>query len=130
VRLRGDIKSATAVLNFGDTIIDFGTGDGSLAQELSQIGYRTEARDMFPAEEWLRTGISYKQVDVSAPIPADFMVDGAPARLVIMRHVLEHSPFPVELLDTMKKAGVQYVVAIVPNVQSLFRKLTREKPIQ
>jgi len=125
-RLGSDIKSASAVLSVGESVIDFGTGDGSLALELLQLGYRTEARDMYPIEDWSRPQILYKQVNVSVPVPDDFLVDGEPAKLVIMRHVLEHSPFPVELLETMKKAGVQYVVAIVPNVQSLFRKLTKE----
>lgn len=126
IRLRSDIKSASAVLSSGERVIDFGTGDGSLALELSKIGYRTEARDMYSAEEWTNSKISYKQIDVSLPMPSDFLIDGEPAKLVIMRHVLEHSPFPVELLETMKRAGVEYVVAIVPNVQSLFRKLTKE----
>lgn len=122
VRLRADISPLKGVLEPGASVIDFGTGDGSLAVELVRAGFRVQARDMYPAADWNHPGIEYRTVNVAAPLAADFVIDGGPADAVFMRHVLEHAPDPLGLLREMKSAGVRHVVAVVPNADSFFAK--------
>ena len=118
VRLKADVRPFSKILQQGSTVIDFGTGDGSLAFELLKASYKVEARDMYPTSEWNNSEIRYNSVNVGNPTQADFLIEGKPADAVIMRHVLEHSPDPVLLLNTIRDAGVKHVIAIVPNAGS------------
>ena len=118
IRLKADVRPFSKILQPGDKVLDFGTGDGSLALELVNANYKVEARDMYPTSEWTNSEIRYDSVNVGSPRKADFFIEETPADAVIMRHVLEHSPDPVFLLNTIRDAGVKHVIAIVPNAGS------------
>lgn len=120
IRIRHDVKGLVADLDSDARIIDFGTGDGSLANELLSMGFRVAARDTYSAESWKRARIEYLQIDVAQPSPSELMVEGKIADAIVMRHVLEHTPDPRRLLETMRNAGVKRVLVIVPNAQSRF----------
>lgn len=122
VRLKADVRPFSKTLQPGSTVIDFGTGDGSLAMELARASYKVEARDMYPMSDWVNPNIRYAPINVGNPTRADFLIEGKPAEAVIMRHVLEHSPDPILLLKTIRDAGVKHVIAIVPNANSLLAK--------
>lgn len=126
IRLRGDIKPVVNALGPNGTVIDYGTGDGSLAQELKQKGLTVEARDAYPKENWKHDEITYCQIDVSTPRPQDFMINGNVADAVVMRHVLEHTPNPRALLELIRDTGVKHVLAVVPHSQSRFARIFKE----
>ena len=118
IRLRRDFAGLRTVVGSGSTVLDFGSGDGSLALEMRSAGYQVEARDVYPEAAWPHGQIRYRRVDMGAPIVEDFMVNGRPAEALIMRHVLEHCPDPVALLGVIRSAGVKAVIAVVPNAES------------
>ena len=122
VRLQHDFAPLASHVGTGSTLIDYGTGDGSLAVEMQRAGHKVGARDTYEDSEWSRSGVEYRKVDVANPTAADFSVGGEVAGGVIMRHVLEHVPDPSTLLKTIRDAGVGYVAAVVPNADSRFAR--------
>jgi hypothetical protein len=126
-RLAADLKPLVERLDAADAVADVGTGDGSLAEHLHRRGRSALALDVYPAEQWPYAAIPYRQVDLAdgVPDPAAFALPGGgrPAGAVL-RHVLEHVHRPVDLLRTLREAGVRHVLVVVPNVESrLARRL-------
>lgn len=121
IRIRRDLKGILSRLGSMETIIDFGTGDGSVAAEVQRLGHRVEARDLYPLENWTIPAIPYQATDMgSTPKVEWFQVNETSivAHSLILRHVLEHVPDPVEFLRIAGKAGVRELLVIVPNVES------------
>ena len=115
-----DLRSLLARLPPGSAVVDFGTGDGSVARRLDARGYRVGAVDLYDPSEWHDDRIGYQQYAMTAdPLDSSlFAVDGQPAAAVILRHVLEHMIEPRDVLDLATRAGVGFVSAVVPNADS------------
>jgi len=124
ISLGRDLNSVLPMLKGSDLIVDFGAGDGSLSQELKSRGHRVFAVDQFPAGQWKNTAIPYRQLNLNGDsfVAADLIQEGSAPRLVIMRHVFEHLLNPSAVLRELSALGVQFVLVIVPNVQSPWAK--------
>lgn len=101
------------------TVVELGTGDGSLARYLVGRGCRVAACDVFPASQWAHADIPYHAADLNNMSPD--VLAGRDA--VLMRHVLEHVHHPARLIDDFRKSGVAYVHLLVPNAASPFVEL-------
>lgn len=123
IRLDGDIRFL-----FGDkmdirTVVDVGAGDGSLARRLASWGLTVEARDVSDPESWAVADIPFKQIDPASLRVEDLSVGGQVADAVVLRHVLEHSYRPREVLQLAFDTGVKTCLIIVPNCESFLAKL-------
>jgi hypothetical protein len=123
VRIERDLRPLTSRLDRGDRVIDFGTGDGSVALALAEHGFTAAGTDLYDPSSWPHD-LPYRQFDPSgAPEPSDFMVEGEPAAGIVLRHVLEHVPAPRTFLEIARETGVAAVMLIVPNVDSRLAKV-------
>jgi hypothetical protein len=119
-RFAKDLAPLLARLAPDAPIADLGTGDGSVAEHLHRRGRTSVGLDVYDPSGWHHAAVPYRQISFSGPglSPADLAVDGAPARGVVMRHVLEHVHRPADVLSNLRTAGVTHVLIIVPNVAS------------
>jgi len=123
IRIRRDLKPLLAQLDPGAVVLDFGTGDGSVAEELASQGYAAAAVDLFDPADWSLTGVPYHQYSPDRGVGRDDMlVNGAAPAGMVVRHVLEHVLDPVGVLREAHAAGVKAIMVTVPNVDSRLRK--------
>lgn len=109
--------------NSNDKILDLGCGDGSLVDFLSKSFSKVHASDVYPSGNW-EGSIKYAQIDPQSNLPPmSFCLD---TKIVTMRHVFEHVPDPYELLVNLKSLGIENVIVIVPNRDSVFAKLFKK----
>ena len=129
--VKSEMKPLTRRLQPDSKIIDFGTGDGFVAQTLHDLGYSVSAIDRYPQTGWSRPGIEYSSMDLNNPVlpPMVPPIAGAPKTptlAVVIRHVLEHLYDPASILKQLNDADAKYVVIIVPNYRSMLRPLLGE----
>jgi hypothetical protein len=108
-----------------DLILDVGAGDGALAMFFSEKGYRSLAVDFYPASEWPKTSVPYKDLNLHGGqfTVADIKsIIGETPKAVVMRHVLEHLFNPRIVIETFRNAQVEYLYIVVPNRDSCFAK--------
>jgi Methyltransferase domain len=123
-----DLRPLLSRLAPGEPVIDFGTGDGSVARYLHDRGFAVQAIDLYDPSEWSTGAIPYRQYAIGTAHleTQQFMVGGRPAAAVVLRHVLEHLIEPRESLEVARAAGVRYVLAIVPNASSRLARVFGE----
>jgi hypothetical protein len=126
IALGRDLRLLLRKIRHRDLILDLGAGDGSLSRYLDSKGHRVEARDMGLGQHWSVTGVPYRQVDLNTLVIDDLGGRQTPATAVVMRHVLEHLYRPADVLATIHEAGVRYVLLVVPNLESPFRRIFGE----
>lgn len=113
------LLGSRTILTARPRLLDFGCGDGSLALAAQRAGMDVEAVDFhtLPPATLGDTAISYRNIDTwwKGKERYDF---------IVLRHVLEHHPAPVKLLDQLKSRVVPHgIVAIeVPNRRSLWAR--------
>lgn len=120
-RLGSDLAPLLARLQPGEAVADVGTGDGSVADLLRRRGVPVLAMDVYPPEQWGLPEIPFRTIDLAGQLPAGdawALPDGRRPAGAVLRHVLEHVHRPVDLLRTMREAGVRHVLVIVPNVEA------------
>lgn len=123
IRIDRDLAPLRRLLADDAVVMDFGTGDGSVARRLREQGVRTVAVDMFEPAAWPHADIPYRSFDPGAAFGTDlFLHDGRPVDAMVLRHVLEHVLAPRELLAAAHDAGVRTVMLTVPNVDSRLRR--------
>ena len=126
-RLMTDLRPLLERAGSKAPVLDFGTGDGSVAMLLAQRQYPVAALDLFPESDWAHPEIPYRCYSPGELGPEDLRVGGHPPRAVVMRHVLEHVPAPAALLGVLREAGAKYVLVIVPNPDTrLARRLGKD----
>ena len=125
IRIAKDLAPLAARLPKGTAVIDHGTGDGSAAVALRELGFVAGAADVYPADAWSHPDIPYRRFEPGRPATRDdFLVGAVPAAGLVLRHVLEHEVAPRDFLRAAHDAGVTAVLVIVPNVDSgLARRL-------
>lgn len=106
----------------GSVVADVGAGDGSLVGYVASRGFPVAAIDVYPADEWGRGAIPYRQYTPGAPI-GPVLDELGRIDAVVMRHVLEHLPDPVATLRELAGHGVRWVWVIVPNAGSALRRV-------
>lgn len=126
-RLDSDLAPMLARLGPREPVADVGTGDGSVADLLRRRGRPVLALDVYPESRWRRRPIPYRAIDLAAELPSGdewSLPDGTRPAGAVLRHVLEHVHRPVDLLATMREAGIRHVLVVVPNVEArLARRL-------
>lgn len=117
-----DVRPLLKRLRSGSRILDLGAGDGALCQFLYERGYIVQAVDFYPESEWARPSIPYRSSNLNGDriYAGDILCNDALPAAVIMRHVLEHLFEPYKVLRLLHDQGVQYVLIVVPNVDSAF----------
>lgn len=125
VLLHQELKRLLAVLPAEGHVVDYGTGDGSVAAYVAAQRRPALGLDLFPPEAWQHPNIPYRQVDLNGGRirAVDLQLDGAPPAGIIIRHVLEHLYEPRQVLSTFAKAGADHVLVVVPNLGSPWRKI-------
>jgi hypothetical protein len=111
-----------------DLIIDWGAGHGELSRYLKNKRYNVESVDFFSKDLWLNGEIPYSQInsnDFLDSVVEDFLNKKKP-KAVILRHTLEHFLYPEKIINCFYRAGVEYVLIIVPNHKSFFRKIFKQ----
>jgi hypothetical protein len=126
IALGRDLRLLLRRIRRSDLLLDLGAGDGSLSRYLASKGQRVEARDMGIGQHWSVAHVPYRQVDLNSLVIDDLGDRQTPATAVVMRHVLEHLYRPVDVLTTIHEAGVRYVLLVVPNLGSPFRRIFGE----
>lgn len=105
----------------GDKILDIGCGRGQLPAQISKTG----GRDLYVADAFQ---VCLDETSASADVKGAFLIGekefdidkkitGGPYNMVIMSHVLEHLPYPIEAIQkiqTLTKPGGIIILA-VPN---------------
>jgi len=107
-------------------VLDIGCGDGKLLTALAALGFECAGTEINPrVREGLPTGIDVRVVTggvAHAGLPAQAF------DVVVLRHVLEHLPNPIETLHEVRRiikpAGT--LVIAVPNLASWQARLTRD----
>ena len=127
VRLRRDFAPLLKRLPARARVADLSAGDGSLAGILRAEGYTAGAVELYPAFQWMHPDIPYRQTNmVGGKLTGeDLMVDGAPGRAIVMRHVLEHLHRPLESLAAARRIGVTHALIIVSNAASVLTACSR-----
>lgn len=123
IRIDRDLAPLLALLRPDATVMDFGSGDGSVARRIHERGFGTIAVDMFDASAWPHRDIPYREYAPGRPITPDlFVVEGRPVDAAVLRHVFEHVLAPRELLRAARDAEVGTVMLTVPSAASRLRK--------
>jgi len=124
-RLRGiamarDVAGVLRRLQPQARVLELGAGDGALCRFLASRGYRVEARDLFDSKEWRLPSIPYRKANLNGGVLAaeDLLCEGEMPEAIVMRHVLEHLYEPAKVLILFARAGIPYVLVVVPNVDS------------
>lgn len=126
IALGRDLRLLLRQIKRSELLLDFGAGDGSLSRYLARKGQRVEARDVGQGQHWSITDVPYRQVNLNALVNDDLVDGNTPATAVVMRHVLEHLYRPADVLSTIHAAGVRFVLLVVPNLDSPFRRVFGE----
>ena len=123
VSIARDLKPLLTRVGASARIVDFGTGDGSVARFLHDRGHQVRGVDIYPPSAWRHADIDFAQWVPGEPVRPELLtVGGRPADAVILRHVLEHLPDPLGTLRSFASAGVRHVFGIVPNAESRLAK--------
>lgn len=112
VRTLGDVREKSQVL-------DYGCGNGDIANICDEIGHKTYAFDLpVNRPDCLSESVEYFNMD-------NFGISNVEFDIIILRHVLEHVPDPVNLIEMLatKIKDDGKIIIEVPNYESVFRKL-------
>lgn len=132
ILLERELKPLLARLTQGALVVDYGTGDGRVAEFLHEKGYRILSLDMYPEAEWVHKKIVYRQRDLNGTsIRKDDLLLTAPGQgkepaAIVVRHVLEHLFEPRKVLAAFRESGIKHVLLTVPNYESPFRRFFGE----
>ncbi len=110
----------------GGRVLDIGCGDGKLLRALAELGYECTGTEVNPrVHEGLPDGI---EVNVAAGGLAETEFATGSFRIVVLRHVLEHLPEPLDTLREVRRiiAPEGSLVIAVPNLASWQARLMRE----
>jgi len=116
--IRHEIKRIVKVTST-KKFLDVGCGHGGFANGLFSLGYDVSAADAFNRRPYYLkfqpgipyTRIRYENVELESPELAN-------NRIVILRHVLEHTRDPKMFLSKFIKLGASYLYIVVPNVHA------------
>lgn len=103
-----------------DSILDIGCGDGSLLDFLSRKFHNVYGADLYDESIW-KGNSPYQQLETPDSLPDENFCRNI--RLIMMRHVFEHVPNPQKYLQKLYELGIQDVVVVVPNRNSIFSRI-------
>lgn len=101
-------------------LLDFGCGDGNLALVARRAGLEVEAVDFhaLPPPVLIGSAIGYRSIDAWQSATERYDI-------IVLRHVLEHHPAPVELLGQLRSRLMPHgtVAVEVPNRRSVWARI-------
>ncbi len=121
--------------NEGDSILDIGCGRGQLPAQITQLGKRdlivADAYQVCLDETSAAANIKKTYLIGEKEFDIDTKIDGGPYDMVILSHVLEHLPHPIEAIQKIKRltkpGGI--IILAVPNpvrpnilISNIFRR--------
>lgn len=97
-------------------ILDLGAGHGAFTRELYDMGFQTEACDLFP-ENFRFKEIPCKRVDITDNFPYENERFDVVIAIEVSEHILDHENFFSEIKRILKPGGKLYIST--PNILSL-----------
>jgi len=113
-----DLKPLIKNISLNQTILDLGCGDGAMVRVLSKLGYTCTGADVHDGTCFSSISDRYLQLPDFNHHSLQMSLDAVKPSAIIMRHVLEHLPNPLEVIKTLKTSGVKLILIVVPNVNS------------
>ena len=117
-----DLNGLFKKLSNRDLVVELGAGTGQISRYIKSRGYFVHAVDMYEEALWQDSDIPYTSLDLNEGAVGSFLERVSP-KAVVLRHTLEHVFNPQALIEEFFKSGVEYVLIVVPNAGSRFRKL-------
>ena len=113
------IISKGIMIDKKDHILDYGAGEGVLVDAISKTYPNIKGADFIKIRELEENFISFSELDNNKKYKNIF-------KLIILRHVLEHTHDPENFLKNIEKNYLKiggYIILEVPNYNSIYRNI-------
>lgn len=127
IRMKREFSYLERYVGKIDRLVDIGCGDGAFLRSAGAAVNRTGVDLHVPDRtDGRNDGITFlaQALPISMSNPA--LIGHLDKSHCVLRHVLEHSPDPINLLTELHQAGSQSISLTVPNASSLIARLSKQ----